>query len=254
LSIAIWGLFEIWNLIFGIYTIYLQDGDMGKLVLFDIDGTLIDSGDASVIALTRVFRSLYDIPDAFISVTMDGKTDKQIIKEGLAANSLPIDDVDIPSIIAKYMIILKKEINNDRKHIKPGVRELLNRLGQMEDFHLGLLTGNIESGARLKLEVFDLNRYFPLGAFGSDHEDRNQLLPIAIDKFRIRTGQEFRFEDCIVVGDTPKDVECSQPYGAISVGVATGIYSSEQLAAAGANYVLPDLSRAMDEVAEFEPE
>ena len=80
---------------------------MGKLVLFDIDGTLIDSGDASVIALTRVFRSLYDITDAFISVTMDGKTDKQIIKEGLAANGLPIDDDDIPPIIAKYLINLK---------------------------------------------------------------------------------------------------------------------------------------------------
>jgi phosphoglycolate phosphatase-like HAD superfamily hydrolase len=227
---------------------------MGKLVLFDIDGTLIDSGDASVIALTRLFRSLYDINDAFISVTMDGKTDKQIIKEGLAANNLPIGDKDIQSIIAKYLINLEKEINNDRKHVKPGVRKLLNRLGQMDDFYLGLLTGNIESGARLKLGVFDLNRYFPLGAFGSDHEDRNQLLPIAIHKHSQRTGQDIRFEDCIVVGDTPKDVECSRPYGAISVAVTTGIYSSEQLAAAGADYVLPDLTRAMDEVAEFEPE
>lgn len=226
---------------------------MGKLVLFDIDGTLIDSGDASVIALTRLFRSLYAITDAFISVTMDGKTDKQIIKEGLAANNLPVDDANIPSIISKYLINLEKEINNDRKHVKPGVRKLLNRLGQMNDFHLGLLTGNIESGARIKLEVFDLNRYFPLGAFGSDHEDRNQLLPIAIDKFSKKTGQAFRFEDCIVVGDTPKDVECSRPYGAISVAVTTGIYSAEQLAAAGANYVLPDLTGAMDEVAEFEP-
>jgi phosphoglycolate phosphatase-like HAD superfamily hydrolase len=227
---------------------------MGKLVLFDIDGTLIDSGDASVVALTKVFRSLYDITDAFISVRMDGKTDKQIIKEGVAANGLRIDDEDIPSIIMKYLINLKKEINNDRKHLKPGVRDLLIRLGQADDFHLGLLTGNIESGARLKLEVFDLNRYFPFGAFGSDHEDRNRLLPIAIDKFSKMTGQDIRFEDCIVVGDTPKDVECSRPYGAISVAVTTGIYSSEQLAVAGADYVLPDLTHAMAEVAEFVPE
>lgn len=226
---------------------------MGKLVLFDIDGTLIDSGDASVIALNNVFRSLYEIAEAFISVRMDGKTDKQIIKEGLTANGLLIDDDDIPSIIANYLINLKKEINNDRKHLKPGVRELLIRLGQMDDFHLGLLTGNIESGARLKLDAFDLNRYFPFGAFGSDHEDRNQLLPIAIDKFSKRTGQDIRFEDCIVVGDTPKDVECSRPYGAISVAVTTGIYSSEQLTAAGADYILQDLTRAMDEVAEFKP-
>ena len=84
---------------------------MRKLVLFDIDGTLIDSGDASVIALTSVFRDLYDIANAFISVRMDGKTDKQIIKEGLAANNLPIDDDDIPPIIADYLIKLKKEIN-----------------------------------------------------------------------------------------------------------------------------------------------
>lgn len=226
---------------------------MGKLVLFDIDGTLIDSGDASVIALNNVFRSLYEIAEAFISVRMDGKTDKQIIKEGLTANGLLIDDDDIPSIIANYLINLKKEINNDRKHLKPGVRELLIRLGRMDDFHLGLLTGNIESGARLKLDAFDLNRYFPFGAFGSDHEDRNQLLPIAIDKFSKRTGQDIRFEDCIVVGDTPKDVECSRPYGAISVAVTTGIYSSEQLTAAGADYILQDLTRAMDEVAEFKP-
>jgi len=243
----------IWDLIFEIYTIFLQDGDMGKLVLFDIDGTLIDSGDASVIALNNVFRNLYEIADAFISVRMDGKTDKQIIKEGLAANGLLIDDDDIPSIVSNYLINLKKEINNDRKHLKPGVRELLIHLGQVNDFHLGLLTGNIESGARLKLDAFDLNRYFPFGAFGSDHEDRNRLLPIAIDKFSKRTGQDIRFEDCIVVGDTPKDVECSQPYGAISVAVTTGIYSSEQLTAAGADYILQDLTRAMDEVSEFKP-
>ncbi len=213
------------------------------LILFDIDGTLIDSGGAGTRSLNLAFRELFSIEDAFRDIQMAGKTDIQIMKEGLLAHGISVDG-NLPLIIEAYLKNLKREINNPWRHIKPGVKEFLERLSEMENIHLGLLTGNLEEGARIKLEPFDLNRYFPTGAFGSDDEDRNKLLPIAIERFRNLTGIEFTPEQCIVIGDTPRDVFCAKPYGARCIGVATGPYSIESLRSAGADKVFRTLQDA----------
>ncbi|MDB4444692.1 HAD hydrolase-like protein [bacterium] len=220
-------------------------------VLFDIDGTLIDPGAAGRRSITRAFEELFSIKDTFGDIRMAGKTDIQIAKEGLAAHGLPSGDDVISSIKSEYIRILKTEIKNKRKRLLPGVMALLDVLNKKNGYRLGLLTGNIEPGARIKLGAFNLNSFFPVGAFGDDDEDRNHLLPIALKKFKLLTGIDLHYSDCVVVGDTPSDVRCSKPFGAISVAVSTGSYSYEALLETGADYVLKDLTQALEDVDQF---
>jgi phosphoglycolate phosphatase len=212
-----------------------------RLILFDIDGTLIDSGGAGVRSLNLAMKELFSLDNAFRGISMAGKTDMQIIKEGLMEYDIFLDG-SVDAVINAYLKHLKREIQNDRKHVKPGIYEVLDELKDLRDSGLGLLTGNLEAGARIKLEPFMLNQYFPTGAFGSDDEDRNNLLPIAVKRFEQLFQKKIDIDSCIIVGDTPRDVECAHIYGAICVGVATGSYSYDDLIEAGADYIVHDLS------------
>ena len=224
---------------------------MNRFVLFDIDGTLIDPGEAGRRSLIKAFYEIFSIRDAFAGITTAGKTDIQIIREGLSIHGLPSGDGILASIVERYLENLKIEINNKRRHVMPGVVELLDALMAMEGYWLGLLTGNIKQGASIKLGAFDLNRYFPVGAFGDDSEDRNRLLPIAVERLRKTIDIDINYSDCIVIGDTPKDVQCSKPFGATSIVVSTGPYKYESLLETGADYVLRDLSYVMDLLDKF---
>jgi phosphoglycolate phosphatase len=219
---------------------------MKRFVLFDIDGTLIDPGGAGRRSVTQAFHTVFSISDAFASIAMDGKTDIQIIKEGLSAHRLPAGERVIFSIVSEYVKNLKKEIDKKTKHLMPGVYELLNALQETDGYWLGLLTGNIQQGARIKLGAFNLNGYFPVGAFGDDHEDRNMLLPVAVERLKKAEGITIEYPDCIVVGDTPLDVQCAKPFGATSIAVATGPHSYDELLQTDADYVLKDLSDAVE--------
>lgn len=214
-----------------------------KLILFDIDSTLIDTGGAGSRSLNFAFREHFFIESAFAGISMGGKTDIQIIKEGLNKHNLIPKKGLINDIVDTYLKYLRVEMNNDKKHIKAGVYEILDVISNNGgDCYCGLLTGNIEIGARIKLQPFDLNQYFPSGAFGSDDEDRNKLLPFAVKRFQELSGMAIDFKDCIIVGDTPRDVFCAKPYGARCIGVATGTYNSKSLYHAGADVVMEDLS------------
>jgi len=217
-----------------------------RFLLFDIDSTLINAGGAGRRSVTRAFYEMFSIHEAFAGERMAGKTDIQIIKQGLARYGLPMGDGILSSVLSRYVEILQGEIHNSQGYINPGVVELLDALRETDGYRLGLLTGNIERGARIKLGAFGLNRYFPIGAFGDDSEDRNNLLPIAVEKLKTSTGIDVGYNDCIVVGDTPLDVACSKPFGAISIAVATGPYRYESLVKAGADLVLRDLSHAIE--------
>jgi phosphoglycolate phosphatase len=212
-----------------------------RLILFDIDGTLIDSGGAGVRSLDIAFKKVFSVENGFHGISMAGKTDAQILKEGLLKHGLSMDG-NINAVIEAYLFHLKQEIQNDRKHAKPGIHEILELLNHAPYIRLGLLTGNLEQGARIKLEAFNLNNYFPSGAFGSDDEDRNKLLPVAVRRFEKLFKEKLRIEESIVIGDTPRDVECAHMYGAICIGVATGPYSFDELVEAKADYVVKDLS------------
>ena len=211
-----------------------------KLVLFDIDETLIDSGRAGTRALNRAFIELFNINNAFRDIKMAGMTDLQIIKEGLSIQGLAQKNGEVDMVVRRYLELLAKEIENPWKKVKPGVFEILDTLAG-ESVPVGILTGNMEEGARIKLTPFGLNRYFAAGSFGSDDEDRDKLLPIAIRKFSI-LGINTIPEKCVVIGDTPRDVRCSRVHGAHSIGVATGPYSKDSLMDAGADIVVQNLT------------
>jgi phosphoglycolate phosphatase-like HAD superfamily hydrolase len=133
-------------------------------------------------------------------------------------------------------------MQNDWKQVKPGIYEILTELQTFSNLATGLLTGNLEKGARIKLDPFRLNEFFPSGAFGSDDEDRNNLLPIAVKRFEDLSQRGITISECILVGDTPRDVECAHVHGAICIGVATGPYSYDSLMEAGADHVVTDLT------------
>jgi phosphoglycolate phosphatase len=212
-----------------------------RLILFDIDGTLIDSGGAGVRALNLAMKELFAIENGFQGISMAGKTDPLIMREGLAKHGVPANG-NLEAVIEAYLRHLQKEVQNDRKKLKPGIYDSLEKLQTMTGFVLGLLTGNLEKGARIKLEPFRLNSYFPSGAFGSDNEDRNMLLPVAVQRFQKFVQETILIEECVVIGDTPRDVECARIYGARCFAVATGPYSADILKEAGADYVAEDLS------------
>jgi len=213
-----------------------------KFILFDIDGTLLDSGGAGTRSLNLAFEEIFAVKDAFRTISMAGKTDMQILKEGFVLHDIDCSNGNIPEFFRSYTRHLRESIGKSCGHIKPGIREALRELQSQKGSVLGLLTGNIEEGARIKLDCFGLNSYFKVGAFGNDAEDRDRLLPIAVDKLYKQSSMQVNFRDCIVIGDTPRDVSCAKPYGAFSVAVATGPYSAVTLSEAGADVVFKDLS------------
>jgi phosphoglycolate phosphatase-like HAD superfamily hydrolase len=213
-----------------------------KFILFDIDGTIMDSGGAGTRAMDTAFMELFSVRNAFQTINMAGKTDMQILREGCELHSIDHSNGVIPEFYRIYARYLKENMKSAGGHIKPGISEALRLLHAREECILGLLTGNIEEGARIKLAFFGLDDYFDIGAFGNDDEDRDRLLPIAVNKLFKKNSLKVGFRDCIVIGDTPRDVSCSKPYGAFSVAVATGPYSAATLSAAGADVVLNDLS------------
>ncbi len=213
---------------------------MKKLILFDIDGTLIHTGGAGTRSMNLAFEKLFGIKDAFKGITMAGKTDFQIMRDGLNAYGLNSTDGNVRKMANEYLDFLEIEIENPFRQVKPGIVGILNLL-RRNKMSIGLLTGNLERGAKIKLSPFGLNEFFLDGAFGSDHEDRDLLLPIALKKFS-RRGFEFAARDCIVVGDTPRDVRCAKVHGAYSIAVATGPYTKEDLLDTEADVVFDTLA------------
>ncbi len=217
---------------------------MIKMVLFDIDGTLISTGRAGTRAMSSAFRELFGLEDAFAKVPMAGRTDPTIIRDGLEAHGLRAVDGTYTRYINAYLEHLAREmLVSPGKKVMPGILEILGSLkARSRPPVLGLLTGNIEAGARAKLENMGLWPYFSVGAFGSDHDDRNRLLEVALSRCREHLGLNFGPEETMVVGDTPKDIACSKPFGATAVAVATGPYSMAELAAHHPDHLFQDFS------------
>jgi phosphoglycolate phosphatase len=226
-----------------------------KLVLFDIDGTLVwtDGAGRRAIhhALTAVFGATGPADYRF-----DGKTDPQIVRDlmrHVGHDDAHIDD-RMPALFDLYVQRLRDELRAPgyRPRVLPGVFEVLDALDAREDVVLGLLTGNLREGARAKLESvgIDPNR-FRVGAFGSDHEHRPSLPGVAHRRLHELFGVEVRGSDVVIIGDTPADVTCGRALGARAIGVATGRYTPDELWAAGAAAVFDDLSDTATVVTEI---
>jgi phosphoglycolate phosphatase-like HAD superfamily hydrolase len=200
------------------------------------------SGGAGQRAFTRAFEELFAVADGFRDIPMAGRTDTWILANAAAAHGIPPDQ--LAQFHDVYLRHLARELEppNPGKRIMPGVRALLEALSTRTDVYLALLTGNYHRAARVKLEHFDLWRYFPCGAFADDAADRNSLVPMALARVRECGGPVVDARDVVVIGDTPHDVACALAAGARAVGVATGPFTADQLRASGARAVFEDLS------------
>jgi phosphoglycolate phosphatase len=214
-----------------------------RLVLFDIDGTLLSGGRAArtvfADALTEVFGTCGDV-EAF---AFEGKLDPMIVRELLVAAGVPEETVlsRRADALELYLDRLEAALAVERPVLKPGVAAVLDGVARARAAVPALLTGNVERGARIKLSAVGLWDRFAFGAFGDEAPRREDLGPVALEKAR-RLGHAFTGSDCVVVGDAPQDVACALALGARIVAVATGKTPAERLAQAGAGVVLPDLS------------
>ncbi len=214
---------------------------MKRLLLFDIDGTLVSGGpakDAFEAALVEVFGT----PGPIETTDFSGKTDPQIARElmrGAGFDDARID-AGLPALYAAYLRGLEAGLPVRPMAVLPGVPELIDALDDAGDVALGLLTGNIADGARLKLTGSGLYPRFATGSFGSDHEVRDELPGVAIKRAAETWGIHFAPVDVYVIGDTPRDVGCGQSHGTRTLAVATGRFAQQDLSAAGADHVVPD--------------
>lgn len=217
---------------------------MIKLILFDIDGTLVLTGGAGGRAMARAFADVFGLSNGLASVSMAGRTDAWIVAQIAAQCGITCDSEIFARFHHAYIDHLLEEIHQPgpQKGVLPGVRSVLDTLAAHEAAHLALLTGNFERGAQIKLEYFDLWRYFMSGAFGDRTHDRNSLLPAAIAQVAASGGPSVQPSEVVIVGDTPLDVAVAVAAGARSLAVATGNYDVEALRASGADVVLKDLS------------
>jgi phosphoglycolate phosphatase-like HAD superfamily hydrolase len=205
-----------------------------RLILFDIDGTLLRDGIAAKIAFARALRDTYQTTGPIEGFRFAGMTDPECVSE-----IMRLAGVEERTILARrdeclrrYVELLQDEIRTHQDaHLYPGVRELLERLNKLDNVMVGLLTGNVLRGAQLKLRRWNLEPYFRFGAYGDDHENRAVLAQIALEKAKALSGRSFSGSETTVIGDTPKDIACARAIGARAVAVATGSISRDALAA-----------------------
>ena len=221
------------------------------LILWDIDGTLVRIGDlgrgpfqqAIVETLGRDLG-----PEFHRRVRMSGKTDPQIARELLIEAEVHADEIDthLPDVLRRVEehLLAAEHLMQDSGHATVGGTEVLAALDRRDDVVQSVLTGNLAANAVVKLRAFGLDRYidFDIGAYGSDHHDREELVPIALAKAAVKHGATFRPEDTWVVGDPPRDVACAKAGGVRCVLVATGGFGRDELEGLGADAVLDDLS------------
>jgi phosphoglycolate phosphatase len=218
-----------------------------KLVLFDIDGTILLTAGAGRRAIVAAIGEEVGGSPAFDRVRFDGKTDPQIVSELLevAGHFGPHSPARVDTLCRRYVSLLAQELAQPsaRTTVMPGVHPLLDRLEAEAGVLLGLLTGNLAQGAALKLRSGGLDpARFRVGAYGSDASDRPALPPIAAARAQSYFGRVPSGAEVVIIGDTPADVSCGDCIGARAVGVATGAYSVADLETCGAHAVFQDLS------------
>ena len=217
-----------------------------RLILWDIDGTLITSARAGERALVRALRSEFAITGPLGTVELAGRTDRYIAEQIFTNHGLEGSHDNIHRFFEAYIRYLGEEMHRGPAITLPGITDVLELLAQTDGIAQGLLTGNIVRGAQIKLEHFDVWHYFPYGAFADDSAVRNDLGPHALRRASEFHGFGFQGSDVVVVGDTPYDIECGRAIGASTVAVATGQYTTDTLLEFKPDLILQDFKQPND--------
>jgi phosphoglycolate phosphatase-like HAD superfamily hydrolase len=216
-----------------------------RLFLFDIDGTLVNVGGAGRMALASALQQVYGTTGAIEQYDFRGRTDPRIVLDLLGGAGW--DEASIRAQLARCFDVYLRELemllaDGGWVRVLPGVGEVVQALVAREDSVVGLLTGNIEPGARAKLRPTGLWPLFRVGAFGSDDVDRRRLPAVARQRVREALGHDIPFDRVTIIGDTPLDVDCARACGAVAVAVATGRYTGDELSACTPDALFSDLS------------
>ena len=213
-----------------------------RLLLWDIDGTLISTGAAGQRAIALATAERFGGSGDLEGVEIAGRTDISIAHQILAKYGEPLTAENMKSFLELYLELLADELPRSQGRVMPGVLELLERAEDRPDTILGLLTGNLRRGAQLKLEHYQLWHFFVLGAFADDHHDRNELGAFALTRVRERCEGEFLPAQVDVIGDTGHDINCGKAFGARTIAIATGSWPREKLAAYAPDFLFDDFS------------
>jgi phosphoglycolate phosphatase len=216
-----------------------------RLLLFDIDGTLMQAGGTGRRAFEAVLAQHGALPKVLAELRFAGMTDRAIMRSALELSGLPADAATVSTLLSEYVNELRAELDaGGRQECRacPGARELLIRLQARAEIALGLGTGNVQPGALLKLRAVGLERFFTFGGFGSDHDDRAEVLRIGVTRGTRALGDHLNGARVIVIGDTPRDVAAARAIGAECLAVATGPFDVHTLSDAGATWVVPTLT------------
>ncbi len=223
------------------------------LFLFDIDGTLITSGGAGERALHIAVEELYGSTSELASIEIAGRTDRFITESLFRLLGLEPTPDRVTGFLDRYLHHLALQLPQREGRLMPGIVPLLNELRNNQTISLGLLTGNLERGAQLKLQHYGLWHYFEFGAYADDSANRNELGPVACLRARERHGVEFLPEQVYIIGDTEHDIACGRIIGARTVAVATGNATCEDLARHQPDYLYPDLGNLAQVLADLLP-
>lgn len=220
-----------------------------RLLLFDIDGTLVSTMGAGIESLKIVIEKRWGRRDDLDDIEIAGKTDSNIASDILRKYDVDLTPENITAFLDEYVEHLARLLPQLRGRVLPGIADILTRMKAKPDRVLGLLTGNIKRGAKLKLEAYGLWHFFAFGAFADDHHDRNQLGAFARKRAHQTNGHEFEAANIDVIGDTGHDIACGKIFGGRTVAVATGSWSRAQLSAQAPDFLFDDFANVGEVIA-----